>query len=262
MSSLHLYCLVPADCRAPLLDAPVQPAAGPVRKIPAGRLAAVVSPLEGREVRANRANLQAHETVVDGAAASCAVLPMRFGVVVDCEDELVERFVGPREAELLALMDELRDTVEMRVAISFEGDSALREAVAAAPRATRLREKVRRSPPAASYYDRIELGRLVHESLESLKAGEARRLGEQLSRMSVRARPLPEGGEDVVMRAAFLVRRTDLDRFERALEGIAQSERGRLHVKMTGPLAPWDFAELPSYAGRGRRTRRPAARAG
>src|ERR687883_566168 len=70
----------------------------------AAGLAALVSPVEGEELRATRRDLLSHSAVLERAIAAGPVLPLRFGIVLRDDDAVAQELLEPRHDELTALL--------------------------------------------------------------------------------------------------------------------------------------------------------------
>ncbi|MGH9095149.1 MAG: GvpL/GvpF family gas vesicle protein, partial [Acidimicrobiales bacterium] len=180
----------------------------PVTTLACGDVAAVVSPLGSERVRSSRADLSAHERVVELVAACTTILPLQFGVVMPGETAVTESFLAPNQADLSRLLAELAGKVELRLKATYLGDVALRDAVATNSSIRRLQEKVRSRGEAASYHDRIQLGELVVAALERIKADEAAAIIDRLGPRAVSTMVLRAPRDDVAVHAAFLVDET------------------------------------------------------
>lgn len=204
-------------------------------------VAAIVSPLASERVRSSRADLSAHERVVEFVAATTTILPLQFGVVMPGEQAVVADFLEPNGAELSVLLDEMAGKAELRLKATYLGDVALQEAVAGSSSIRRLQEKVRSRGEAASYHDRIQLGELVLAALEQIKAAETAEILDRLGRHAVAAMTLNARRDDVAVHAAFLVDDATRARFDQAVDALAEDLGHRMSFELVGPLAPWDF---------------------
>lgn len=124
-----------------------------------GELAAVVSSLAGSDVRARRRDLLRHMEVLRSVFSRQAVLPLRFGTLLE-DAEAVEGFLAARYEELVALLQELEGLAELRVHASYVQDAVLAEIVQDDPRIARLRERTRAAGPDADPL-RVQLGETV-----------------------------------------------------------------------------------------------------
>ena len=236
-----VYGIVPAE--TPLDGAPLGVAGAPVSRVTAGDLAALVSPVEGDELRATRRDLLSHSAVLEHAVAAGPVLPLRFGTVLRDEDAVVEELLEPRRDELSGLLRRFERLVELRVKAFYVEDEVLKEIVRSDPAIARLREATQGVSATAAYPQRLRLGEAVAQALDARRQRDADSI---LSRL----RPL---AEDVVVEeadtrlalvASFLVDRGRVEAFDEAMDGLARAHEGRITFKYLGPLPPHSFVSF------------------
>jgi hypothetical protein len=200
--------------------------------------------------------LSAHERVIDAARRLGTVLPIRFGVLMDSEETVIDELLRGRHQLLSSMLADMAGKAEVRVQASYLPDVALRDAVATEPAILRLRSRLAGRSTAATYYDRIRLGEMVAAAVERVRAGDAASLARPFADLAIDTRPLPARSEHIAMNTAFLLDEADIPKFEGVLTKVADEQSGRLKFRVVGPLAPWDFVavELNEEAGsRGRR---------
>src|ERR671933_302699 len=136
-----VYGIVPAETRPDGVPAGIGGA--PVGRVVPGGLAALVSPVEGEELRATRRDLLSHSAVLERAIAAGPVLPLRFGIVLRDEDAVAEELLEPRHDELTALLERFERLVELRVKAFYDEEAVLRGIVRSDPAIARLNEETR-----------------------------------------------------------------------------------------------------------------------
>jgi hypothetical protein len=143
--STYVYGVIPATA------APDWPGAtgidGPVRLVTDGELAALVSELAPDHTPGRREDIEAHRRVLSLATASATTVPMRFGIVMDDEDEVRERLLEEHGSELADLVHKLDGHVQMTVRAYYAEDALL-------DRLAPLATEVRVDPPGG---DRVAL---------------------------------------------------------------------------------------------------------
>jgi hypothetical protein len=159
-------------------------------------------------------------------------------------DEVRRRLLMRYAPELRRQLDELADTVEMRVRATYEEDSLMREVVLEHPSIARLREALRDRPKDATYYRRIDLGERVAAAIERKRALDAGRILDRLAPVVLDAAVTQPAHERILLIASFLVARDRLGEFDKQLDNLGQAQAGRMRIKCTGPLAPHSFVEL------------------
>jgi hypothetical protein len=223
----------------------------PVRAVGGGGLAALVSDLDGGHLAAAR-EVRAHWRVLEEASQRTTVLPTRFGTVMESERALCEDLLGPNAPRLTALLEAVAGCVQLSVKGRYDEDRLLREAVAGSPTIGTLRERLRKLPEAAGYYDRIRLGELVAAGIARLREADTARALEQLAPLAVDVRVEEPAGADGAFALAFLVRRDGVDAFGRGVGALIKALGDRVEVRFVGPLPPYSFADAQLTApGRG-----------
>ena len=193
---------------------------GPLRALPVAGdgVDAVVS--ETRTGTApSEAAIMAHARVVEAvAAANESVLPARFAGDVSAEAEL-SRILGERRDKILEALDRVDGCVELGVRVLPAQDDSRGQAATGSEYMRRRLDEIARAQ---------QLAHRLHGAL----AAAARE-----STCNVLAR------RDVVLTAAYLVPRGDLDRFHATLRE-AERQLAGVTVVATGPWPPYSFALL------------------
>ena len=243
-SAVYLYGVI-RDGNALALDVPPINGEGPIRVIPHRGLAAVVSdgPLPRYEL--TRKNVRGHQAVVNSVMRISDILPTRLGTVLPSPRSVVEDVLEKRWAELGRLLEHIAGRVELSVKVSWTDlPCALREVVADDRSLRSLRDKLARRPGAVTYEARIELGGRTARLLEDKRAQEADELVGALGQQAVGVSRSDPISESMVLNAAFLVERGQVDAFEATVRDLDQASGGRLSFLLAGPLPPYSFVGL------------------
>lgn len=206
-------------------------------------LAAIVSELPETELRVRRRDLVSHLRILEHVFERETVLPCAFGAVVSSEQALVDDVLGERRAELLDLLARLDGKLQLNVKVLYDEEEALREVLASEPDVQRQRERVRRLGDAA-HFENIRLGELVAEALAGRRADDAERVIARLASEAEDMQLEDVADQTVVVKASFLVERGRFERFDAALEELADREAPRLRFESIGPLPPTAFAAI------------------
>jgi hypothetical protein len=247
VTGVYLYGIASASER---IDVEAPGVGGPdtaVRRVVHGELAALVSEVEIGPLTAAR-DLRAHWRVLEEAASSATVLPVRFGTILENDDALVAEFMAPRHDRLVAQLAELSGKVQLNVKCFYDEDKLLRNVVRGSPAIARLNERVRGKPEAATYYERIQLGELVAGEVEQTRVRDAALVMERLEPLAVAARNEAPNTSDSAVNAAFLVERAKLDEFSAAVTALTSEVEDRMRLRYIGPLPPYSFAEEETAA--------------
>lgn len=250
---LYVYAVVPASLNEAALGSGID--GGPLELVSAREgVAAVVhrhgeAPYSGSDEAAARRVLEHGEVVERCWAATKAVLPMGFNVIVSpgdgasAEDRLVD-WLNRSGPALARRLEALRGLVELRVEISLREDAA----GTGSAEVRELEESLRERPPGVQ--------RLLQRRLESLRRAsteeaadrlypEYRRRLARISRdLTENVRGHPPEGCVTVLNVALLAGEEDIPRLGAELGDIEAEEAG-VRVTFLGPWPPFSFADVP-----------------
>lgn len=175
---------------------------------------------EGAAPEWSREALLGHEAVVEALMSSRAVLPLRFGTVLQ-DDEALRRALEERDEDWCELLERVRGRVE--IAVTVAADDSVSADGSKPPDGRRyLLGKVARHRAAVEIAQRLE--------------GAAAPLAE-----AVCARVQPSPG--IALKAAYLVRRVD------AIDVRRRLERAGVGAVCSGPWPPYSFTSTERLDG-------------
>ena len=204
-------------------------------------LAAVVSPTPLVHYDPTRANVLAHEGVIEAVMREFTVLPLAFGTLFRSDEDLVEL--------MRATYDTLHDTVEkMEGKVEF-GLKASWDPAREIADVEQANESIRRlksqlTAGNAPYLAQMELGRLIETALRSRTERLTQEIHALLRDCTVAAQENKTIGERMIMNAAFLVERAREPEFVAAVEQVGERYEGRLSFQLSGPWPPYNFVTI------------------
>jgi hypothetical protein len=207
-------------------------------------LAALVSNAPDGELTLGRQAMTMHARVLEEAHALGTVLPMRFGMVMDGEEEVRRRLLEPHHDALAAQLAEFETKAELKLRATYEEEPMLREILQEDPGVARLRDSLQGMPEDATYYARIQLGELVAEAVQRKREVDATRILDTLAPLALAVDVADPPHERIVVSASFLIERDGMEAFDAAVDSIGEAQAGRMRLKYTGPLPPHSFVQL------------------
>jgi len=93
-----------------------------------------------RRPRLAARDLRAHWRVLEQAFERTTVLPVRFGTVMETEDDVRERLLAPNAERLSALLEEMSGLIQLNLKGRYDEDALLRQIVRENPAIDKLRE--------------------------------------------------------------------------------------------------------------------------
>jgi hypothetical protein len=222
-------------------------AAESVELIEHGRLAAIAARTDDDYVDPTRKNLTKYADLLADIARSITVVPMRFGVIVPTEDELVATVMEPRQTELLQMLKRFDGMVEVDVKGHYDEASMLQAMLGSDDELRALSEKIKNLPQNATYYDRISLGERVAKKISSQREQDQQRAVEALSAACTDIRVNDPVTEMMALNLALLVERGRVEQLNGLIGGLPEKLGERVTLKVAGPLPPFSFvdANLP-----------------
>lgn len=237
----YLYGIVPADTRPTA-------AAGPGNEITLlryRRIAALVRAAPAQPAQPTRRDLLGHAQLLDRVAETTPVLPMRFGTVLGSLEAVEREVLEPHHDAFVAALVELSGRTQFMVRARYLADVMLREVLAEEPAVVRLQQQLRPKAGGPDPVARVRLGELVAQAVAAKRAVDATVLAEALRPHAVAGRLLgsQSSGFDGIAEAALLVELRHRGRFESAAEQLARHWRGRVRLRLRGPMAPYHFVD-------------------
>lgn len=234
----YLYAVVFAD--APIPDDLKGIEDNPVATVRHGQLAAVIGELPARPL-GKRADLMAHQHVVQQLAERTTVVPARFASVVG--ESIVKDVLRPHHDTLVANLGKLEGCRQFTLRAEYIPDIVLPEIVRRDDRIRRLREEILRLGEERSYGQRIQQGELVVQAFQQMGRLDAERIHRALDPFVTAVSDQETSRPEEIVRLAVLVADAKRDEFESAVDRIGGEEGGRIQLQLVGPQAPYDFVQ-------------------
>ncbi len=195
-------------------------------------------------IKADAEHCLAHERVLETIMQRFTILPFEFGTVAPTEADVVKLLSRYRNRIKLTLR-RLHGRVEVGVKAFWKSfEMAAQEVVKEHASIAHYRREIAAKPPEGTYQDRIRIGQMVATALDEKRKREASGLVRALKQVAVDVSQGATLGDTMVFNAAFLIRKADFPKFERALQTLGKRQNGRLDFKYAGPLPPCSFTGM------------------
>lgn len=251
----YLYCIIKCVEERRFNGVPAIGDGDTVHAVVFQDLACVVSDSPDIRYDNTRANLMAHEKVIEQVMQEFTVLPIRFGTiakdtagipsseipVADIRHKLLERKCG----EFHRLLQKMDRVVELGLKALWRDEKAIfEEIVAENPEIHKLRDSLKGRSPESTHLQRMRLGEMVKAALDRKRDKEA---GLLLSRIRPLADELRQNKiimDRMVLNAAFLVSKEREGECDEAVKRLDEEFGDRMMLKYTGPTPPFNFCEI------------------
>jgi hypothetical protein len=246
----YLYCIIKCDQERSFNGASaIGGRSDGIHAVVFGDLACVVSDSPDINYDSTRANMMAHETVIERVMREFTVLPIRFGTVTrnsgSPTEDIRHKLLESRFNELHRLHQEIDDKVELGLKVLWRDEKAIyQEIVTEHVEIRKLRDSVQGRSPEATHFDRMRLGEMVKKALDRKRAKEAKMLLTHFRPVADRIRENRIIMDRMVLNAAFLVSKDRERECDEIVKRLDEELRERMVFKYTGPNPPFNFCEI------------------
>jgi hypothetical protein len=213
--------------------------------IPHKNVCAIVSNSPVIQYDARRANLIAHEIVLEEVMKRHTVLPVRFSTITDTSDDAaVVRILEHDYKQLSDMLDQMEGKKELGLKVITIKDVIFKYILDKHNEIRVLKDKLVNLPADKTYYQRVQIGRMVEEALQQEKEHFKTQILDVLKPLAVDIKINDNFGQRMVLNAAFLVRNEAEPEFDKTINALDE-QMGKLFIfKYIGMLPPYNFVNL------------------
>ena len=184
-------------------------------------------------------HLAVYQAVIEKVMRNHYIIPMKFGTVVEGEEE-VKRILkkGYNRIKLGAMA--MEDRIELDVVAMWSNLDAVLNAIGEEEEIKKLKEAALKSPDK-SLDAGINLGRMVKASLDERTKKCASEILRVLRRKSEDQLVHDVMDDSMIMNVAFLITRDDKEIFESKVDRLDEKYQDRVNFRIVGPLPPYSF---------------------
>jgi hypothetical protein len=238
----YVYCIVDSAEPTALEDAGLL--GKPAHVVGYKDIGAVVSLVPYAEIEANIDNIVAHQLVVEASRKIGTTLPVKFGTIFRREDGVVTLLAKSyddyrRKLTKLQGMDEFG----VKVLFNKTGLAKVKSAVEkTSPEVVKMRRSLTKAGKGKTYFTMLKMSEAVRSEAYRKMDELSREIHDDLVRNSQESSVLKSEHEQIVLNAAYLVRRGDGDAFLARAGNLGKeyADKG-LIVHSSGPWAPYSF---------------------
>ena len=241
----YVYCIIRAPESQQFSALGIGERGDVVHTVHYDNLAAVVSASPIVEYDNTRRNVMAHMVVLEEVMERFPILPVRFGTVAPDETSIIqEKLLKRRFGELNGLLHEIDGRIELGLKAFWYEGIIFDEIVAENPNIREFRDRLLDRSPVETYYDRIKLGEMIEQAMQSKRVADSERILSRLRPLACETRKNQEITDRMVLNAAFLLEKEHQPEFDRLVQGLDQEMGKRLIFKYVGPVPPYNFVNI------------------
>ncbi len=211
-------------------------------------IAAVVSNSPIKKYSVARENLIPHERAIEEVMKAYTVLPVRFATIAE-DEKKVKTILEKDYDKILDLLEKMKGKIELGLKAIFKEDIynyILKEY----EEIRALKEKLATLPLEKSYYQRLDLGKMVETALEKEKANLKEDILNNLFPLALETKVNNTYGERMIINSAFLVENNREGEFDQKIQELGAKYGDKVKFKYVGTLPPFNFVNLVIETGK------------
>jgi hypothetical protein len=246
IEAIYVYGIVPADVQVE--DDANGIAGAPVEVIREGDIAALVSPIKTDHAIGKPEDLQTHAEILDGTASVAPVLPLRFGAVMTDTKSVAQELLREHYDDFAEALKTLEGHAEYVIKGRYDEKRFLSDLLDENDQASALRDDIQAKSEDAGRNSRIALGEIIANAVEAKRQADTQTvvgLLDDIARQVNVREPTHEWDAVHVALLAEVDREGDV---HEVVDGLNKKGKGRIQLRLLGPLAPYDFVVAPAPA--------------
>jgi len=243
----YVYGIISASAPATFGPSPLSSALEEVYTIVHRDLACVASNYSGGDFASLGKGdtlrcLMAHQVVIEQVMKKYAILPVKFGTLVE-DDEEIRRILAQGYEKLSQTLDQMDGLVEIEVAATWDLREVLEE-IGNEEEIVELKLSMTGKTPSELLETQIDAGKLVKESLERRREVYRSQTVQSLAGLALDTQPNVVVADEMVMNVAFLVQEEKQEDFDSRVRQINETFNDRIDFRVIGPLPPYSFSTV------------------
>jgi len=206
-------------------------------------ISAVVSNSPIISYSVSRENMLTYERAIEEIMKKHTVLPVRFNTIAKDEDK-VKKILEIEHDRFVDLLKNMEGKKELGLKAIFKEEIIYKEILEKHEDVRRLKEAISSELPAKTYWQRMEVGRMVEAALQKEKDNYKEEILRTLSPLSQDTKVNNTYGELMIISAAFLVANSREAEFDQNVQALADKYGDKIKFKYTGTLPPFNFVNL------------------
>lgn len=188
-------------------------------------------------------NLAVYQAVIERVMKSHKIIPMKFGTVVQGEEEL-KRILKKGYGQINANLKEMENKIELDVAALWSDLGTALKEIGEEEDIKRFKEQATSKPPDQVFELKIKVGKMVKELLDKKREQTAAKILNILKKEVEGHRSHDVMDDSMIMNVAFLIKEEKEKLFELGVGELDKQYEGRINFRIVGPLPPYSFCTL------------------
>jgi len=196
-----------------------------------------------------RDNMLAHEMAIEEVMKEYTVLPVRFNTIAD-DEEKVKKILEKDHDRFIDALKNMEGKKELGLKAIFKEEIIYKDILERYEDIRILKEKIALLSPERTYYQRMEIGRMVEASLQNEREICKKEILDSLIPLAEDNKINNTYGELMILSSAFLVNRDKEVEFDRKVEEFNTKYGDKIKFKYVGTIPPFNFVNLVIETGK------------
>lgn len=246
MEGEYIYCIIMSNSNKNFGSLGIGGKGDELTTVSYKDISAVVSDCALKEFTVSRVNTMAHEKAIEEVMKEHPVLPVRFSTVADSRGKIIEKVLEPRYDEFKKLLSWIADKKEIGVRARWlDMDLIFKEILEEDEKIKELKEVIaNKGSLDMSYYERIDLGKLIEAKLNKKREKEKERIVEILKDKAEDYRINKVYGDEMILSGAFLVKDSDEKDFFSLVSKVQDGYGKKVQLKYVTGSPPFNFVNI------------------
>ena len=188
-------------------------------------------------------DLVIHQFVIEKVMESFTIIPVKFGTMVETEGD-VAKFLDKGYFLLRNAFRKIEGKIELDVVASLKLPKILAVTYRHSCKIRNKQKEIAKQGAKATTEDKIALGRLVEQELETRKTRMNNLILQTLKRKAIDVCLHDLVSDDMIFNAAFFIKKEDKDFFYTIINKLDRRFEDTLNFRVVGPLPPYSFSTI------------------
>lgn len=211
-------------------------------------IAAIVRKIDTRSIEELNSNkellsnwLVAYQRVNIDIFHHCTILPLRFGTMVD-HDEEIEDFLASNYVNIKWALNRLGGKAEITVHLFWDLNSVLQEV-------SQDKQWLDNADQSINPTNTVEIGRRLFVAADAKKKEIIDSVHRKLLAVALDFSDGKSADERIILNRSYLIEKTAEQLFDEAMTELARESKSYLSLKYIGPLPPYSFSPVEFRRG-------------
>jgi len=188
-------------------------------------------------------DLATHQLVIEKVMERFTILPVKFGTMVETENEVIE-FLENGFSLLSKNLHQMEGKIELDVVACWELPKVLAAISRQNDQVQEKQQEIAKKGEQDRIEDKIMLGQLIEQALKTEKARYQQVMLQMLKQETVDICLHDLANDEMIFNAAFLLEKNKEESFNQTVQALDQRLENALYFRVVGPLPPYSFSTI------------------